>query len=80
MTPEKRRQLVYKLQNIVGNTRTILNTNLTQLRKEQKRNGSKFDPLVTSLKIVDNTLDNAEQALQTIAKWELSNFTLIDKE
>jgi hypothetical protein len=71
MTPEERRQLVYKLESIVVGARLVLNTSLTQLRKEQKRDGSKCDPLVTSLKLVDGTLANAEQALQTIAKWEI---------
>ena len=69
MTPEERRQLVCKLQNIVGNTRTMLNTNLTQLRREQGE-GSKCDPLVTGLSFVDRTIFDAEEILKTIAKWE----------
>lgn len=69
MTPEERRQLVYKLQGIVGSARLVLDTNLKQLRREQGE-GSKCDPLVTGLSFVDRTIFNAEEILKTIAKWE----------
>jgi hypothetical protein len=69
MTPEERRQLVYKLEGIVVGARLILDINLKQLRQEQ-RGGLKCDPLVTSLTLVDGTLASAERDLQTIAKWE----------
>ncbi len=69
MTPEERRQAVYMLEGIVQSARLILDINLKQLRRDQPT-GTKCDPLVTSLAIVDGTLGNAERALQTIAKWE----------
>ena len=69
MTPEERRKIVGDLKMMVGNARVVLDTDLKQLRREQGE-GSKCDPLVTSLTLVDGTLANAERALQTIANWE----------
>lgn len=69
MTPEERRKIVDDLEMMIGNARVVLDINLKQLRREQAE-GSKRDPLVTSLTLVDGTLANAERGLQTIAKWE----------
>ena len=69
MTTEQRRQIVYQLEAIVGIARLVLDTNLKQLRQEQRYSADR-DPLVTSLSLVDHTLCDAEQGLKTIAKWE----------